>query len=344
MSIDQIHKDIKAGKFFPIYLLHGEEAYLIDEAAELLEESIVEENAKPFDQQILYGTDCDARYVLEQLMLFPLLAPKRLVLIREAQLMADIKDLEGYATKPAPSSVLVLCHKGKSLDKRLKLYDAIKKNGFILAADPLKEKEVIPWLMHTSSELGIKLEVEAAEALVELIGGDISKLYPELKKLKGIHTLSDSVSRTEIIDLVGMSREYNVFELQDALESGDSLKMMKIAMIMADHKDYSVIMLVATLAGYFTRMYAVKSMGNADDTAIAEAIGIKSSWVIKKYKSAAYKYSIGAIERIIGWLHVYDMKAKGWSYKGGDERALTIELLGHIMHPDREPMEMKHGA
>src|SRR5687768_14238752 len=110
MSIDQIHKDIKAGKFFPIYLLHGGESYLIDEAAELLEERIVEENAKPFDQQILYGTDCDARYVVEQLMLFPLLAPKRLVMVREAQLMADIKDLEGYATKPAPSSVLVLCH------------------------------------------------------------------------------------------------------------------------------------------------------------------------------------------------------------------------------------------
>ena len=334
MAIDQLHKDIRSKKFYSIYLLHGEESYLIDEAAELLESVIVDEAAKPFDQQILYGTDCDARYVMEQLMLFPLLAPKRLVIIREAQLMSDIKDLEGYASRPAPSSVLVLCYKGKSLDKRIKLYDAIKKNGFILAADPLKEEHVVPWLMQTSKDMDLTLEPEAAEALVELIGPDISKLYPELKKLKGIHSLSGSVTRNEIIDLVGMSREYNVFELQTALEAGDGMKMMKIAMIMSEQKDYSVIMLVATLAAYFTRVYAVKSMPGADDASLGEAIGIKSPWVIKKYKSATSKYSVETLERIISWLHVYDMKAKGWSFKGGDDRALTIELLGHIMHPN----------
>lgn len=343
MAIDQLHKDIRAGKIYPLYLFHGEETYLIDEAAELIEESIIDDTAKPFDQQILYGTDYDARSVIEQLMLFPLLAPRRLVMVREAQLMADIKDLEGYAAKPAPSSVLVLCYKGKSLDKRLKLYDAIKKNGFIIAADSLKEQQVVPWLMQTSKELGLKLEPDAADALVELIGGDISKLYPELKKLKGIHTQSGLVSRTEIIDLVGLSREYNVFELQGALEAGDTLKMMKIAMIMAEQKDYSVIMVIATLAAYFTRVYAVKSMPSADDAAIGDAIGIKSPYVIKKYKSAAYKYPLEVLERIIGWLHVYDMKAKGWSYKGGDDRALTIELLGHIMHPDKAPSGMEIG-
>lgn len=337
MSIEQIHKDLKAGKFYPIYLLHGEESFLIDEAAELLEATIVEENAKPFDQQILYGTDHDARNIIEQLMLFPLLATRRLVIVREAQLLDNLKDLDSYAAKPAPSTILVLCYKGKSLDKRLKLYDGIKKNGFILAADALKENQVISWLMQTAKGLQIKLEHEAADALIELIGGDISKLYPELKKLQGIHTKSGSVSRTEIIDLVGLSRDYNVFELQGALETGDMIKMMKIAMIMADHKGYSVIGVIAILAGYFSKVYAVKSMPGADDNAIGDTIGIKAPFIIRKFKSGASKYSIGAIERIIGWLHVYDMKAKGWGYRGGDDRALTIELLGHLMHPDREP-------
>ncbi len=337
MSIDQIHKDLKTGKIFPIYLLHGEESYLIDEAAALLEETIVEENAKPFDQQILYGTDYNAGNLVEQLMLFPLLAPRRLVIVREAQLIADIKDLDTYAVRPAPSSVLVLCYKGKSLDKRLKLYDSIKKNGFILAAGALKESQVAPWLMQTATELQINLEVEAAEALIELVGGEVSNLYPELKKLQGLHTKSGSVSRTEILDLVGMSREYNVFELQGALEAGDVIKTMKIAMIMAEKKDYSVIMVVATLAGYFSRLYAVKSMPSADDHAIGEIIGIRSPYVINKYKTAAKIYTVEALEKIIGWLHVYDMKAKGWSYKGGDDRALTIELLSHLLHPDYEP-------
>lgn len=337
MAINQLHKDIKAGKFYPVYLFHGEESYLIDEAEELIEASVVPDAAKMFDQQTLYGTDVNARFVLEQLMLFPLLAPKRLVIVREAQLMDEIKDLDVYAAKPAVTSILVLCYKGKSLDKRLKLYSAIKENGFILAADPLKEKEIVPWIMQISKELELKIEPDAAEALVELIGADISKLYPELKKLKGLHTQSGSVSRTEIIDLVGLSREYNVFELQGALEEGDNLKMMKIAMIMAEQKDYSIIMVVATLAAYFTRVYAVKSMPSADDLALGDAIGIKAPFIIRKYKNAAAKYSLESLERILGWLHIYDMKAKGWSNKSGDDRALTIELLGHVTHPDRVP-------
>jgi DNA polymerase-3 subunit delta len=170
------------------------------------------------------------------------------------------------------------------------------------------------------------------------VGGEVSRLYPELKKLQGIHTKSGSVSRIEILELVGMSREYNVFEMQGAIEAGDMIKMMKIAMIMSDQKDYSIIMTVAVLAAYFTRVYAVKSMPSADDNTIMDAIGIKNPYVIKKFKMAAQKYSVITLERIIGWLHVYDMKGKGWTYRGGDDRALTIELLGHLMHPDHEPV------
>ncbi|MDQ3016140.1 MAG: DNA polymerase III subunit delta [Bacteroidota bacterium] len=337
MAVDQLHKDLKAGKFQPIYLLHGEETYLIDEAAEWLEEFVVKEHEKAFDQQILYGNDVDTRFVLEQLMLFPLIAPRRLVIIREAQLMNDIKDLEGYAGRPAPSSILVLCYKGKSLDKRTRLFAAIKENGYILSADALKEKEVVPWIMQTAKALDIRLEPEAADAMIELIGGEISKLYPELKKLKGIHTTSGIVTRTEILDLIGISREYNVFQLQDSIITGDAVKTLKIAMIMADHKDYSVIPLIATLAGYFTRLYTIRSMPTADDNAIMDAVGIKAPFIVKKLKYEASRYPLAILERIIGWLHVYDMKSKGWGYRGGDDRAITIELLGHILHPVHQP-------
>lgn len=337
MSFDQIRKDLKAGKIYPIYLLHGEETYLIDQAADLLENTIVQEHEKAFDQQILYGTDVDARYVMEQLMLFPLIAQRRLVIVREAQLMSDIKDLENYAGRPAPSSVLILCYKGKALDKRTRLFSAIKENGYILSAEPLKEKEVVPWVIQTAKETGVALEPDAAEAMVELIGGEISKLYPELIKLKGVHTKSGTVSRTEILDLVGISREYNVFQLQDAFNSGDKMKTMKIAMIMADSKEYSVIMLIATLAGYFTRLYTIRSMPGADEGAIGDAIGIKAPFIVRKMRTEAAGYSLQALERIIGWLHVYDMKSKGWGNRVADDRALTIELLDHLMHPDSEP-------
>ncbi len=337
MSLEKLQKEIKSGKFYPVYLLHGEESYLIDEAASFLEENILQEHEKVFDQQVLYGSDIDARYVMEQLMLFPMIAPRRLVIVREAQQMDNLLDLETFVHKPVPSSILVLCHKGKNLDKRTKLYDGIKKNGFILAADSLKESDVLPWILAKATELKIKLDHDAAEAMIELIGGEISNLFPELKKLASNASPGIPITKVDILDLVGLSREYNVIELQRSLETGDVAKTMKIGAMMAEQKGYSIIPLIALLAGYYTRLYITRSMLSADDDAVAEAIGIKSAYVIKGYKIAAKKFSPETLERCIGWLHVYDMKSKGWNFRGGDDRALTIELLGHLMHPDYIP-------
>ncbi len=338
MSFDQLKKDVKAGTLYPVYLLHGEENYLVDEAANFLESHLLLEHEKAFDQQILYGMDCTARYVIEQLVLFPLMATRRLVMVREAQLMEELKDLEPYLSRPAPSSILILCHKGKNMDKRLKAFDAIRKNGFILAADPLKEKEVLPWLQKTVSDLNMKMDRDAGEAMIELLGGDISHLYPELKKLAVHHAGADAITRNEIVDLVGMSREYNVFELQNALESGNVLKTMRIGTRMAEQKGYSIIPLIALLYGFYSRIYAIKSLGNASDNAIGEAIGNKSPYFISKNKEAARRYTSEVAESAIAWLHVYDMKAKGWGYKGGDDKALTIELLDHLLFPGQVPV------
>lgn len=337
MSLDKLKKEIKTGKFSPVYLLHGEESYLIDEAASLLEQNVLQEQEKVFDQQILYGADCNARYIMEQMMLFPMLASRRLVIVREAQQMDGILELEPIIVKPVPSSILVLCYKGKSLDKRTKLYDAIKKNGFILAADKLKEADVVPWVLDTASELKIKLDYDAAVAMVELIGNEISLLFPELQKLAGNSTQGVAITRLEILDLVGLSREYNVFELQNALETGNVAKTMRIGSMISEQKGYSIIPLIALLAGYYTRLYVTRSMLNADDQTIADALGFKSPYMVRNLKNVAKQYSPEVLERCIGWLHVYDMKSKGWNFTHRDERALTIELLGHLLHPDFVP-------
>lgn len=325
-----------------MYLLHGAESYLIDEAAAFLEAHLLQEHEKAFDQQTLYGMDCTARYVIEQLMLFPLLASRRVVFVREAQQLDEIKDLEQYVLKPPPSSILVLCHKNKSMDKRLKLYDAIKKNGFILAADALKEKEVHQWLIDTAGSLHLKLDPEAANIMIELIGNEISLLYTELQKLAISHSNVKPVMPTDIIDLVGMSREYNVIELQNALESGDIVRTMKIGARIAEQKSYSIIPLIALLGGFYTRMLAIKALGNATDAAIGEAIGNKSPWLINKSKEAARRYAYEHIEHCIQWLHIYDMKSKGWFNSGADDRALTIELLDHLLYPGKSPIAFEN--
>ncbi len=337
MSVEQLQKDFQSGKIYPVYLFQGEETLLIDQAAAFLEDHLLQEHERAFDQQILYGMDVSARYVLEQLMLFPLLAVRRVVFVREAQQMDDLKDLESYVLKPAPSSVLVLSYKGKSLDKRTKLYDAIRQKGFILSADPLKFRDVLPWLTKTAGAMKIKLDPEAASAMVDLIGEEMSLLHPELKKLAISHADGKTVTVTDILDLVGMSREYNVIELQNALETGNVTRIMRIGSRMSEQKGYSIIPLIALLYGYYSRLYAVKSLGQATDAAIGEAINNKNPFVINKHKELVRKYSSEHLENCLQWLHIYDMKSKGWEYTGGDDRALTIELLDHLLYSEMHP-------
>jgi DNA polymerase-3 subunit delta len=331
MSLDQLQKDFKTGKLYPVYLLHGEESYLIDQGEAFLEEHLLQEHEKAFDQQILYGMDADARYVVEQLLLFPLIAQRRVVFVREAQQLENLKDLDAYVSKPVPSSILVLCHKGKSLDKRIKLYDAVKKQGFILSADRLKEKDVVPWLMQTAKAMHIQLTPEAAQAMVELIGEEISLLHPELQKLTISHSDKKPVVPADIIDLIGLSREYNVLELQKAIEAGNVQKIMRIGTRMSEQKGYSVIPLIALLNGHYSRLLIAKSLGNVSDAVLGEAIGNKAPFVIQKTKQEARKFTLQQLEQCIQWLHVYDMKAKGWDYNEANEKGLTIELLDRLL-------------
>ncbi len=337
MTIDILKKSISEGSTHSIYLLHGAESYLIDEATEFLENNLLQEHERVFDQQILYGMDVNTRYVLEQLQLFPMMAPRRVVIVREAQQMDDFKNLENYVKNPAPSSILVLCHKGKPVDKRLKMFDALKKNGFVLEATPLKEKEVLPWLMTTAKNFKLNINPEAGEALIELIGNEISLLHPELAKLAIHHADGSSITKDDIIDLVGLSREYNVFELQSALESGDPIKTLQIGSRMAEQKGYSIIPVIALLYGFYSRAYIVKSLGSTTDAIIGDAINNRSPFFINRNKQTARRYTMETLERCLCWLHVYDMKSKGWHFTGGDDRALTIELLDHLLFPDSIP-------
>lgn len=337
MTIDILKKSIKEGSTHPIYLLHGAESYLIDQATEFLENNLLQEAEKVFDQQVLYGMDVNARYVVEQLQLFPMMAPRRVVIVKEAQQMDDFKNLEAYVKHPAPSSILVLCHKGKAVDKRLKMFDALKKNGFILDATPLKEKEVLPWLLSAAKNLKLSIDAQSGEALIELIGNEISLLHPELAKLAINHAGGPPISRDDIIDLVGLSREYNVFELQTALESGNPVKTLQIGARMAEQKGYSIIPLIALLYGFYSRIYIVKSLGATTDDVIGDAINNRSPFFISRNKQAARKYSMDTVEKCLCWLHIYDMKSKGWNFTGGDDRALTIELLDHLLFPETMP-------
>jgi DNA polymerase-3 subunit delta len=334
MDLESLKRDLKAGHVAPIYLLHGEERYFIEAAEALLEETIMPGEAA-FDKFIAYGNEVTRMGLLDQLHGLPFIEPRRLVMLREAQLMdgEEFYKLESYVGRPAPSSVFVIAFKGKKVDKRRKFVDALRKaGGFILESDKLGDKEILPWLEQAAKGLGLRLAQGAPEAMVELIGKEVSLLYPELVKLAGAFGRDKTVAVPDILDLVGMSREYNAFELKNAIEGGDRAKAMKIGTRMAEQKGYSIIPVIALLIGYYANLYTVRSLGKASAEEVGEAIGNKNAFIVRRTMEQATRYTPDRLERCLAWLHEYDMKSKGWENPGRDDKSLTIELLDKLLY------------
>lgn len=333
MSLDDLKHALGAGAIAPVYLLHGEERFFIEAAEDLLEKTLMP-GESAFDKFIAYGNEVTRAGLLDQLHGLPFLEPRRLVMLREAQLMEgeEFYKLETYVARPAPSSVLVIAFKGKKVDKRRKFLDNLKKGGgFVLESDKLSDKQVVPWIDQTARTLGVKLEAGAAGAMLELIGTEVSLLYPELLKLSVAFERGKAVAIPDILELVGMSREYNSFELKNAMESGDKAKAMKIGTRMAEQKGYSIIPVIGLLVGHYANLYTVRALGKPTVDEVGEAIGNKSPFVIKKVMEQAVRYTPGQLEQCLSWLHVYDMKSKGWKNPGRDDKSLTIELLDKLL-------------
>lgn len=331
MDFAALKKDVQAGKIYPVYLLQGEERFFIEQAENFLDSHLVDEGARSFDLFKAYGADLTFAQLRDQLTLFPMLGQRRAVLVREAQAMDEFYQLESYVARPIPSTVLVLSFKGKKVDKRKKFFQLVKDHGWVLEADKLDDKQITPWLLKTAAELDIRFADGAPEALIDLIGKEVSLLYPELVKLQLAFPEKSAIQINDILDFVGMSREYNVFELKNAMDSGQREKAMKIGAHMADQKGYSIIPFIALLAGHFANLYAIRSLGNPTADQVGQVLGNKSPYVVKLNIDQAKRYSIERLEFIIGQLHDYDMKSKGWKNPGRDDKSLTIELLDKIM-------------
>lgn len=334
MDLEGLKRDLAAGQIAPVYLLHGEERFFIEAAEDILEQAILP-GESPFDKVIAYGNEVTRSGLLDQLHGLPFIESRRLVILREAQLMdtEEFYHLESYVGRPAPTSVLVISFKGKKVDKRRKFADQLKKGGgVLLESERLADREITPWIEKTAAGLGVKLATGAADAMVELIGKEVSLLYPELVKLGGAIGRERPVKVQDILDLVGMSREYNSFELKQAIENGNKVRAMKIGTRMAEQKGYSIIPVIALLMGYYSNLYAVRSLGNPTADQVGQVIGSKSPFVVKKTIEQAKLYSTERLEACLQWLHEYDMKSKGWKNGGRDDKTLTIELLDKLLY------------
>ncbi|MCC6727338.1 MAG: DNA polymerase III subunit delta [Saprospiraceae bacterium] len=335
MTYQQILGDLKKKKFHPIYFLHGSEPYFIDTIADFIEKNALAEAERSFNQVVLYGRDVDHLAVIDNARRYPMMSQHSVVIVKEAQEMKDLKDLEKYVANPLDSTILVLCHKHKSFNTTTKFGKLLAEKGIVFDSKKLYDNQVPDWIHDYISHSGLKITPGAADLLAEYLGTDLSLITHELDKLalhlqKGTEITADHVETH-----VGISREYNIFELQKALSNKDLGKIARIiSNFESNPKKNPLIMVISSLASFFTKVYMLHFLKNAPDADVQKKLGLRSPYALKEYRAALRHYSQAKTEQIIHVLKTYDLMAKGVddNSTGNEDGELLKEMMWRVVN------------
>lgn len=332
MTFDKIMQDLKAKKYKPIYFLMGDEPYFIDIISNYIIKNVLTEQEKAFNQLVLYGKDVDVATIDNTARRFPMMADYQVIIVKEAQDVKKIEDLVYYAQKPQKSTILVLNYKYKTLDKRKKVYKEIEKNGIILNSGKLYENKIPAWIDKYVKEKGFKIEPVASALLTEFLGTNLSKIANELDKLIIILPKNTKITTTHIQDNIGISKDYNNFELQKALIKKDPLKANKIINYFGQNpKDNPIILTITSLYGLFSKILTVHYIKNKNPQNIASVLKV-NPYFVKDYIEAAKAFPIRKTVEIISHLREYDLKSKGLGNVSTNQTGLLQELVFKILH------------
>lgn len=335
LSYDSILKDLKARKFAPVYFFCGEEEYFIDKLTDYIEANLLNDMEKAFNQTVVYGKDINARQIAETCGRLPMMAEKQLVIIKEAQALSlkeeEEKQYLAYLKNPVKSTVLVFAWKHGLPDGRKAFGKEIKKAGVYFESKPLYENQVAPWIKAWLSERKYKIEESAAELLVEYTGNDLSKVANELEKLALNKTPGSVINEDDIERLVGISKEFNVFELNNAVGSMNRTKAYRIVnYFVANPKNGPLVLVLGTLHSYFTKVYQFHFNRNLPDKDIAPILKV-SPFFVKDYRTAAQHFPTKRIEHVFNTLEEFDLRSKGVNNGGTEEGELMREMIYKIM-------------
>lgn len=334
-TLTSILKDIKARKFAPVYLLHGEEPFFIEQIADAIESHALTESEKVFNQMVLYGKDVDARAVVDTCRQYPMMSQYKVVILKEAQMMQSeqFQNLEPYIDKSAPTSILVICYMYKKVDGRTNLMKTAKSKALVFESKKLYSNQVPEWIESMARDQGMTIDSDAVEVLFEYIGNDLPRIANEIVKLKIGLKEDRRITAAAVYDNIGINREYNVFELQKAVGLRDySGTEMILQNLTANMKSSPMVMIVGTFFSYFTKLLVIRSMSKASDQELAQALGQSSTFFIKEYKAAASKYSVASLDKIVCILRDYDMKSKGMGSRNVEEGELLREMVQRIFY------------
>ncbi|MFV0469143.1 MAG: DNA polymerase III subunit delta [Dysgonomonas sp.] len=334
MTFEQIKSDIQNRKFSPVYLLMGEEPYYIDELTDLLLNTAIPEEERDFNQTILYGMETDVPSIITLSRSFPMMSDFQLVIVKEAQGLKKIEDLDIYAKNPLQSTILVLNLKGSTLDKRKKLYAEIEKRGVVFESKKIPEYKIPAFIQSYFTLRKIGIDQKSAQMLTDFIGNDLSRLVNELNKLLlSLPTNEKRITDDLIERNIGISKDFNNFELLKAVIEKNTFKANQIADYFEKNpKNNPLIVTLVVLFNFFSNLMICYWAKDKSETGIANELGFRNPYQAKDYVSALRNYNAFKCMNIIELLRTYDAKCKGVSNVSVRDGELLKELLYKMMH------------
>ncbi|MFD0964140.1 DNA polymerase III subunit delta [Pseudofulvibacter geojedonensis] len=332
-EVKQIVTDIKNGNFSPVYFLMGEEPYYIDAISNYIEKNVLAEEEKGFNQMVLYGRDITVEDIVSNSKRYPMMADKQVVIVKEAQdLSRTIEKLEAYVLNPQLTTILVVCYKYKKLDKRKKLYKTVQKNGVLFESKKLYDNQVPDWIRRVLKGKSYTIDPKAAQMLVEFLGTDLGKISNELEKLQLILPKGTVITPLHIEENIGISKDYNNFELRKAVGERDVLKAVKISRYFAQNpKDNPTVMTISLLYNFFSQLLQYHALADKSKFSVAKALKV-NPYFVGEYLVAGKNYPMKKVSQVISLLREADVKSKGVGASNLPQGDLLKELLYKIMH------------
>jgi DNA polymerase III subunit delta len=331
-EIKNIVSDIKNGAVKPIYFLMGEEPYYIDKISDYIEKNILEESEKGFNLQVMYGRDVTVDDIVGAAKRYPMMAEKQVIIVKEAQdLSRSIEKLVAYANQPQPTTVLVLNYKYKKLDKRKKLHKAIAKTGLVFESKKLYDNKVADWIRRVLSGKNYQIAPKAAQMLVDFLGTDLSKIANELDKLMLILPKETIITDVHIEENIGISKDFNNFELLKAIGDKNVVKANRIINYFVNNpKNNPTVMTISLLNNFFTKLLLFHGLENKSKDAVSRALGV-NIYFVEDYFFASRNYPMRKVAEVIAILRDADVKSKGVgaNLSQGD---ILKELIFKILH------------
>ncbi|MCB9284507.1 MAG: DNA polymerase III subunit delta [Lewinellaceae bacterium] len=335
MEFSEILRQLHLKQYHPVYFLHGTEPYFIDQISDYIEHQVLGEAEKAFNLTVLYGKEADHLQILDAARRYPVMSPHQVVVIKEAQEMKSLTDLLSYIEKPAPSTILVIAYRHKKYNLNSNFGKALKKNAVILETKRLYDNQVPDWIIRYAKERQLAIAPAEAGLIAEYLGAELSKVANELDKLALNVPSGTTVTREQIEEYIGISREYNVFELHKALASRDWVKTFRMVQYFsANPKKSPFVVIIGALYGFFSKVYILHFLGGASEKELLEKMEVGNAFFLKDYKLAARHYNRQQTEHVLELLKDYDLKAKGVHVNTTNvpEGELLKEMVWRIVH------------